>query len=149
MDTDAYLTFLLVGGLLVLIDAMIIYAGARRYLEQSRGAADSAMPMAGLIVVVFLLVGFAMVALWGSLGLGGWGSTLPGMVGRLGVVLLFLAVAHAVTAAMLTSMADSEAARTRTRRPDAVTNPVPGQPGAHSTVSPSIEQRDKSPINEH
>lgn len=142
MDTNAYITFLLVGVLLVAIDGQIIYRSGRRYLENSSGDTAAGASMIRLITVLFHLVVLGLIALLSMIDFGG-DSAVAAIVGRLGIVLLLLAIAHAVTMGVLArlredqvgeDLADRRAAR------DSVVAPVPGQQGRDPSVSPSLDR---------
>lgn len=87
------LTFLLAGALLVAVDGHLLRRSGTAYL---RALGDTAAPLNQLVTVVFHLAALGLVALIAILpmDLGGEPKTL---VGRIGVLLLVLAVAHAVT----------------------------------------------------
>ncbi|WP_236787885.1 hypothetical protein [Amycolatopsis sp. GM8] len=150
MDTNAYVTFLLVGIALVLIDGQIIYHSGKRYLRNMDGEDSQARSsMTQLITVLFHLVVLGVLALISTIGFPG-GSSLPSVVGRVGVMLLVLALAHAITLSVLARMREEQVVEEmhtepRTRghldsRLDApVVTPAPGQPGRHPQVSPSLE----------
>src|SRR5690606_15013303 len=91
VDTNSYLMFLLIGALLVVIDGQVIYLSGRKMLRQSASDAGSAESQTKLVVVLFHLVSFGVLALASTIG--EW-NTLTGVVARLGLLLLFLAVAH-------------------------------------------------------
>ncbi|WP_020666350.1 hypothetical protein [Amycolatopsis nigrescens] len=152
MDTDAYLTFLLVGLLLVAVDGQIIYRSGRRYLEKAYGDTESGASMTRLVTVLFHLVVLGVLALVSIVDIGG--NSIEGVVGKLGVFLLILAVAHGLTLTVLGRIRDSQvgediSARRANRVPGGPTMvpgqgqtvaPVPGQPGAPGpSVSPGLE----------
>ncbi|OZM74371.1 hypothetical protein CFN78_04375 [Amycolatopsis antarctica] len=149
MDTNAYMTFLLVGVLLVAIDGQIIYRSGRRYLENAEGSADSGASMVRLITVLFHLVVLGLLALLSTIDLGG-GSSAVAVVGKLGVVLLILAVAHAVALAVLARIrdeqvvgqhiADRRGPAAGTGQSGAAVTPVPGQQGRDPRLSPPLER---------
>ena len=87
------LTFLLAGVALVAVDGHLLRRSGTAYL---RALGDNAAPLNQLVTVVFHLAALGLVALIAILpmDLGGEPKTL---VGRIGVLLLVLAVAHAVT----------------------------------------------------
>src|SRR3954453_11898830 len=99
MTTNAYLSFLAIGVALVLTDGQIIYRSGRRYLENSYGDPEAGASMTRLITVLFHLAVLGLLALLSTIPLGG--SSLPGVVGRIGVLLLVLALAHAVPLGVL------------------------------------------------
>lgn len=154
MDTNTYVIFLLVGISLVVIDGQIIYRSGKHYLRRVDGNAEAGSSITQLITVLFHLVVLGILALISTIDFPG-GSSLPSVVGRVGVMLLVLALAHAITLSVLARMREEqvvEEMHTRTglaepstrahieRRLDVpVVTPTPGQPGRHPQVSPSLE----------
>ena len=77
------------------------------------------------------------------------GSDLPGVVGRLGVLLLILALAHAITLGVLARIRGEQEVEAVVQRrqqrvepePQATVTPVPGQEGGYPAASPSLENR--------
>jgi hypothetical protein len=106
MDTNAYIAFLVVGVVLVAVDGQIIYRSGRRYLEGSYGDPVAGASMTRLVTVLFHLAVLGLVALLSTINLGG--SSLPGVIGRLGVLLLVLAVAHGITIGVLSRIRDEQ-----------------------------------------
>lgn len=161
MDLNAYVAFLLAGVVLVFLDGMVIYRNGRGYLENSYGDPAAGVAMARLVAVLFHLVVLGVLALISTVPVFD-GSGLPSIVGRLGILLLVLALAHGVTMAILGRVHDAQVDETMvTRRAEArralatgqqapgaaawsqnepVVNPVPGQSGRIADVSPSLEQ---------
>ncbi|HWD06237.1 MAG TPA: hypothetical protein VG674_27730 [Amycolatopsis sp.] len=122
MSTDAYLSFLAAGVVLVLIDGQIIHHSGRRFLADAYGDSTAAASVTRLVTVLFHLTTLGVLALVSTIDFGG--SDLPGVVGRLGVMLLILALAHAITLAGLSHIRGEKEAETlmehgiRARRPD-------------------------------
>jgi hypothetical protein len=87
------LTFLLIGALLVAVDGHLLRRSGTAYLRE---LGDNAGPLNQLVTVVFHFATLGLVALIAILpmDLGGEPKTV---VGRVGVLLLVLAVAHALT----------------------------------------------------
>ncbi|WP_086853784.1 hypothetical protein [Amycolatopsis kentuckyensis] len=149
MTTNAYLSFLAIGIALVLIDGQIIYRSGRRYLENSYGDPAAGASMTRLVTVLFHLATLGVLALISTINMGG--SDLPGVVGRIGVLLLILALAHAITLGALARIRgeqEVEAVVQRGPRPrveaehqGTTVTPVPGQDGSYPTASPSLENR--------
>jgi hypothetical protein len=148
METNAYLTFLLVGVLLVVVDGQVIYRSGKRYLEGSYGDPAAGASMARMIAVLFHLAVLGLLALLSTINIGG--STIQGVVGRLGVLLLVLAIAHALTLGILSRIRDAQvdetivtsraAANDQGRHHNGpVTTPVPGQANSGPVVSPSLD----------
>ncbi len=149
MTTNAYLSFLVIGVALVLIDGQIIYRSGRRYLESSYGDPAAGASMTRLVTVLFHLATLGVLALVSTIDMGG--SDLPGVVGRLGVLLLILAIAHAITLAALARIRGEQEVEAVVQRggrqqrvepePQATVTPVPGQDGRYPAASPSLENR--------
>ncbi|MEU0537636.1 hypothetical protein [Amycolatopsis tolypomycina] len=148
MTTNAYLSFLAIGVALVLIDGQIIYRSGRRYLENSYGDPAAGASMTRLVTVLFHLATLGVLALISTIDMGG--SDLPGVVGRIGVLLLILALAHAITLGVLARIRgeqEVEAVVQRGPRPRVeadqgpTVTPVPGQDGRYPAASPSLENR--------
>ncbi|WP_329048014.1 hypothetical protein OG738_37170 [Amycolatopsis sp. NBC_01488] len=149
MTTNAYLSFLAIGVALVLVDGQIIYRSGRRYLENSYGDPAAGASMTRLVTVLFHLATLGVLALVSTIDMGG--SDLPGVVGRLGVLLLILALAHAITLAALARIRGEQEVEAVVQRgsrqrvePEAqspTVTPVPGQPGGYPDVSPPLENR--------
>ncbi|EOD65468.1 hypothetical protein [Amycolatopsis vancoresmycina] len=148
MTTNAYLSFLAIGIALVLIDGQVIYRSGRRYLENSYGDPAAGASMTRLVTVLFHLATLGVLALISTIDMGG--SDLPGVVGRIGVLLLILALAHAITLGVLARIRgeqEVEAVVQRGPRPraeaeqQATVTPVPGQDGHYPAASPSLENR--------
>jgi hypothetical protein len=148
MGTNAYLTFLAIGMALVVIDGQIIYRSGRRYLENSYGYPQAGASMTRLVTVMFHLAMLGLLALLSTIDMGG--SDLPGVVGRLGVLLLVLATAHGITLVVLGRIREEqvdEAAVAQRRQPvkpeqqGTTVTPVPDQDGRHPSISPSLSGR--------
>lgn len=154
MNTNAYLTFLLLGALLVVIDGQIIYRSGRRLLRQAGADSGSAESITRLIAVLFHLVALGALALGSTIATDTWG-TITGVVGRLGILLLFMAIMHGVAIAVLANFRDREVSRQRrihrqvgsAELGEPAVAPVPGQEGAEPYVSPSLEDREPYSAN--
>lgn len=105
MDTNAYVTFLVVGVILVVIDGQIIYHSGKRFLDKGDRQAGSSMT--NLVTVLFHLVVLGVLALMSTIDFPG-GSSMTGIIGRVGVMLLVLALAHAITLGVLTRMREEQ-----------------------------------------
>lgn len=99
MDTDSYIAFLVVSGLLVVIDAVIITISGRKYLSDDDHPGVS-LAASWLTTTLFTLIVLGLVALISTVDLPVEGE-LQKLVTKLGIVLLLLAVAHAVTMTVL------------------------------------------------
>jgi len=145
MTTNAYVAFLVIGVALVMLDGLIIYQSGKRYLQGSSGDPAAGASMTWLVTVLFHLATLGVLALLSTIDIGG--SDLPGVVGRLGVLLLVLAIAHAITLSVLSRIRgeqEAEAVINRKQRIEpeqqgTTVTPVPGQDGRYPTASPSIE----------
>lgn len=133
MSTDAYLSFLAVGVVLVLIDGQIIHHSGRRYLADVYGEPAASASVTRLVTVLFHLTTLGVLALVSTIGFGG--SDLPGVVGRLGVMLLILALAHAITLAALTHIHGEREAEAVVERGRRARRPDPA--AQHPTVTPA------------
>ncbi|WP_410659373.1 hypothetical protein [Amycolatopsis sp. lyj-112] len=148
MTTNAYVAFLVIGVALVMLDGLIIYRSGRRYLQGSYGDPAAGASMTWLVTVLFHLATLGVLALLSTIDIGG--SDLPGVVGRLGVLLLVLAIAHAITLGVLSRIRGEQEAgavinrshqRVEPEQQGTTVTPVPGQEGRYPDVSPSIEHR--------
>ncbi|MGW4064621.1 hypothetical protein ACWEGE_40475 [Amycolatopsis sp. NPDC004747] len=91
--------FLLIGLVFVVADGQVLYRGGRRYLSGPDGEEGSGS-LAWMVVTVFHLVSFGVLALLSVVG-PQWSGSTAALVGRLGVFLLLMAVAHVLTLAVL------------------------------------------------
>ncbi|MEU4668133.1 hypothetical protein AB0F91_09220 [Amycolatopsis sp. NPDC023774] len=149
MSTEAYVSFLAIGVVLVLIDGQVIYRSGRGYLENSYGDPAAGASMTRLVTVLFHLVTLGLLALLSTIPLGD--SDLPGVVGRVGVLLLVLAIVHAITLAVLGRLRGEQVGeavvnrrisrREAEQRGAAVTTAVPNQEASYPDVSPPLEHR--------
>jgi hypothetical protein len=105
VDDSSYLLFLLLGTALVFIDGQIIYRSGLRYLGNSYGDRGSARSMARLVSVLFHLSVLGILAVISTIDFAA-DSAMEGIVLRLGVVLVVLAIAHAITISILTRIRD-------------------------------------------
>ncbi|MDT7798846.1 MAG: hypothetical protein QOI78_2279 [Actinomycetota bacterium] len=148
MSTNAYLAFLLIGALLVVADGQIIYRSGRRYLENSYGDPAAGASMARLVTVLFHLATLGVLALVSTIDIGG---DLPSIIARVGVLLLILALAHAITLGALARIRGEQEVeavvqrggrqRMEPEQQGTTVTPVSGQDGRYPDVSPSLEQR--------
>jgi hypothetical protein len=102
MDANSYVTFLLIGVLLVVIDGQILYRGGLGYLQKVYPP-DSARSVMQLVAVLFHLVVLGLLALISTLDVA-TGMPIRDLVVKWGVVLLGLAAAHGLTMAILVGM---------------------------------------------
>ncbi len=149
MTTNAYLSFLAIGVALIVIDGQIIYRSGRRYLENSYGDPAAGASMTRLVTVLFHLATLGVLALISTIDMGG--SDLPGVVGRIGVLLLILALAHAITLGVLARIRGEQEVeavvqrgarqRMEPEQQGPTVTPVPGQDGRYPAASPPLENR--------
>jgi hypothetical protein len=100
MDTNSYIAFLVISALLVVIDAVVVTISGRKYLSDDDHPGRS-VAASWLTTTLFSLIVLGLVALISTVDLPVDGS-LQKLVTKLGLVLLLLAVAHAITMAVLT-----------------------------------------------
>ncbi len=105
VDNSSYVLFLILGTAMVIVDGQIIYRSGLRYLANSYGDRGSARSMARLVSVLFHLGVLGVLALISTIDFPA-DTPLQGVVLRLGVVLVVLAIAHAVTIGVLTRLRD-------------------------------------------
>jgi hypothetical protein len=106
VDTNSYVTFLLVGALLVLVDGQIIYRNGRRFLQQS-GPTGSAESLTRLVTVLFHFVVLGVLALVSTIDVPA-DTPIEGVVLRLGVVLIIIGIAHWVAVVALGRIRDRQ-----------------------------------------
>lgn len=105
MDTNSYVTFLVVGVALVAIDGLIVYRTGRAMLDEAYRDPRASRSMAQLVTVLFHLVVLGVLAVISIIEVN-TGSTVQDVVVKLGVVLLVLGLAHAVTMGILSRIRD-------------------------------------------
>jgi hypothetical protein len=105
MDSSSYVTFLVIGTVLVLIDGQIIYRNGRRFLQQATPNAP-AESLTKLVSVLFHLGTLGVLALISVIDIGNY--DVQGVVVRLGVILLVLGVAHWIAVSALARIRDRE-----------------------------------------
>lgn len=105
MDNSSYVMFLILGTALVVADGQIIYRSGLRYLANSYGDEGSSRSMARLVSVLFHLGMLGILALISTIDVPASGP-LQEVVVRLGVVLVIIAIGHAVTLGILTRIRD-------------------------------------------
>ncbi|MGW3994997.1 hypothetical protein [Amycolatopsis sp. NPDC004772] len=153
--------FLIIGLVFVVADGQVLYRGGRRYLSGPDGGEGSGS-LAWMVVTVFHLVSFGVLALLSVVG-PQWSGSTAALVGRLGVFLLLMAVAHVLTLAVLARrrqdriveehFQEREGGTETYARPAtevvvepvatdpawrATTTPVPGQDGPRPQVAPDL-----------
>ncbi|SFR02109.1 hypothetical protein SAMN04488564_10249 [Lentzea waywayandensis] len=99
MNTNSYVAYLVISTLLVIVDAVIITISGRRYLND-RDHPGLSVAASWLTTTLFSLIVLGLVALISTIEVPVDGD-LQKIVTKLGIVLLLLAVAHAVTMTVL------------------------------------------------
>jgi Na+/serine symporter len=102
MNSNGYVTFLLCGILLVLVDGQILYRSGSKLLGKMYQS-DSARSVMQLVTVLFHLVVLGVLALISTVDVT-TGLAIRDLVVKLGMVLLMLGVAHGVTMAILVAV---------------------------------------------
>lgn len=159
MPNDAYLAFLGLGVLMIVVDGQILYHSGKRYLSDVDADMNTAGSQTRLVTVLFHIVMFGILALLSVLDFAFGGDGLRALVGNLGVLLLLLAAVHAVTMAVLSNMHETKMVEESLNKPapqagppsrtptnaelqrGPVVAPVPGQPGRDPRISPTIEDQ--------
>ncbi|GAA3859742.1 hypothetical protein GCM10022243_27000 [Saccharothrix violaceirubra] len=104
---DGYAVFLLLGVVLVLIDGQLIYRSGRGYMNRAYGDPEAAKSMTGLATVLFHLVVLGLLSIVSTFDVE-TGDPVKNVVVKLGVVLLLLALVHAVTMVILGRIRDRQ-----------------------------------------
>ena len=144
MDTNSYITFLLIGVLLVLIDGQILYRGGLGYLQKVYPA-DSARSVMQLVTVLFHLVVLGVLALISTLDVA-TGMPIRDLVVKWGVVLLGLAAAHGLTMAILVAMRNR---RREEQLEDEMVGDPTGTAAREATVYPAADIETRSGRSSH
>ncbi len=146
--------FLIIGLILIVADGQILYRGARRFLNGQDGR-EGGGPVAWMVVTVFHLVAIGVLALLAVVA-PEWSGSTAAFVGRLGVFLLLMAVAHVLTLSVLAGRRQDDVVESRYRSrktdqpmavdatdqvPRPTVTPVPGQEGRPPQVSPDLGDR--------
>ncbi|GAB3158041.1 hypothetical protein GCM10027258_68370 [Amycolatopsis stemonae] len=142
MPDNELTAFLLIGLVFVLADGQVLYRGGCRYLNVA-GAGS----LAWMLVTVFHLVAFGLLALLSVVG-PGWSGSTAALVGRLGVFLLMLAAVHGLTLLAMARRRQDHIVEAHFQEGDdpvvaseleqATVTPVPGQDGRPPHVSPDL-----------
>ena len=106
MDSNSYVAFLVIGTVLVVIDGQIIYRNGRRFLQQATPKA-SAESLTKLVSVLFHLCTLGVLALLSTINIP-VDDQIKGIVLRLGIILIVLAVAHWIAVSALARIRDRE-----------------------------------------
>ncbi|HET9144314.1 hypothetical protein [Actinophytocola sp.] len=105
MDTNSYVMFLIIGVVLVGLDAAIVYRSGRAYLDEAYRDPRGARSMVQLVTMLFVLIVLGVLALISTIDID-TGNAVQNVVVKLGVVLLVLAAAHAATISILSHLRD-------------------------------------------
>jgi hypothetical protein len=106
VDTNSYVTFLLIGALLVLVDGQIIYRNGRRFLRQT-GPDASVESLTRLVTVLFHFVVLGVLALVSTVNVPADTAT-ESVVTRLGIVLIIIGIAHWIAVIALGRIRDRQ-----------------------------------------
>ncbi len=104
---DSYVTFLVLGIVLVVVDGQLIYHSGKGYLRRASYDEDQAGSMMKLTAVLFHLVVLGLLALVSTIDIR-TGDSVKDVVVKLGIVLLLLALAHGATMAILSRIRDRQ-----------------------------------------
>jgi hypothetical protein len=104
---DSYVTFLVLGIVLVVVDGQLIYHSGKGYLKRASYDEEQVGGMMKLTAVLFHLVVLGLLALVSIINVD-TGDPVKNVVVKLGVVLLLLALAHGVTMAILAKIRDRQ-----------------------------------------
>ena len=104
MNTNGYVTFLVLGVMLVLIDGQLIVRSGRGYLRKVYEP-EEARSMIQLVVGLFHLIVLGLVALLSVITVD-TGLLLRDVVVKIGILLLLLAAAHGFTLTILMRIRD-------------------------------------------
>lgn len=104
---DSYVTFLVLGIVLVVVDGQLIYHSGKGYLKRAAYDDEQARAMMRLTAVLFHLVVLGLLALVSIIEVE-TGDPVKNVVVKLGVVLLLLALAHGVTMAILSRIRERQ-----------------------------------------
>lgn len=105
MDVGGYVTFLVVGAALILIDGQLIARSGRGYLQQTADESGAGRSMIKMVAALFYLVMLGLLALISLIDVD-TGLPVRDLVVKLGVLLLVLAAVHGLTIAILLRMKD-------------------------------------------
>ncbi|RKT51731.1 hypothetical protein [Saccharothrix australiensis] len=104
---QGYAVFLLLGVVLVLIDGQLIYRSGRAYMNRAYGDPEAARSMTALATVLFHLVVLGLLAIVSIIRVD-TGDAVKDVVLKLGLMLLLLALVHAVTMMILGRIRDRQ-----------------------------------------
>ncbi|MDX8049315.1 hypothetical protein SK571_07980 [Lentzea sp. BCCO 10_0798] len=104
---DSYVTFLVLGIVLVVVDGQLIYHSGKGYLRRAAYDDEQVGGMMKLTAVLFHLVVLGLLALVSIINVD-TGDPVKNVVVKLGIVLLLLALAHGATMAILARIRDRQ-----------------------------------------
>lgn len=97
MNTVGYVLFLVLGVAVILLDGQLLLRSSTTYLDAVYPEAPVVDSVRQLLMVLFHMGAFGILALISGLDLVGFPGGLEDFVARLGILLLILALAHGVT----------------------------------------------------
>jgi hypothetical protein len=103
MGNGLYISILIIGVVIVLVDGQLILRTSPGYLGGVYDNPKRARQVAGLVTVLFHLVMLGVVALVASLALSP-DAGIRSVLARVGVILILTAVGHGVTMAVLSRL---------------------------------------------
>lgn len=106
---DSYVTFLVLGVLLVAVDGQLIYHSGKRYMRKAYEPSE-ATAMMRLATVLFHLAVLGLLAIVSLIDVE-TGNPTKNVVAKLGIVLLLLAGAHGVTMGILSRIREKQLQR--------------------------------------
>lgn len=138
MNTDAYMAFLAIGGVLVAIDGQLIYRSGRRYMQKSN--AESGTSMVKLVTVLFHLTMLGLLALLSTVDFG-MDYALTHIVSKVGALLLVLAIGHGVAMAIIAHTRDEQVAESMIQDGSPSVGPSPRHPHEPAVTPPADQGR--------
>ncbi len=100
MNNGSYVAFLLLGVLLIAIDGQVLYRSGRKYLIAAYGEGGGGGSVGRLVAIMFYLVMLGVLALVSTVDTPS-GDSLPGVVARIGILLLIMAAGHGIATYIL------------------------------------------------
>lgn len=140
MDANSYVTFLLLGVLLVLVDGQVVYRSGLGYLQKVYQP-DAARSVMQLVAVLFHLVVLGLLALISTIDVA-TGMPLQDLVTKLGIALLAVAAAHGLTMAILVRIRNRR--RQEQLEEEIVADRTGGASARNATVRP-VSEHDSAP----
>jgi protein-S-isoprenylcysteine O-methyltransferase Ste14 len=103
VGSSAYLSILLIGAVIVLVDGQLILRGAPGYLAEVYRSPKEARQVSGMVAVLFHLVMLGVVALVTSMWIAP-DADIRSVLARVGIILLLTAIGHGITMAVLSRL---------------------------------------------